>query len=169
MDKVAVLLNEMVERGIIEDYAVFGAVAQMRYTEAVVTLDADILVAVADPDRLDVLSPIYAFCREQDYLPEGEAVRVGDWPVQFIPAFSKLTREAIRDAEIGDLDGIPLRVIRADYLAVIALSVGRAKDFARVLALREAGAVTDEEISNLAMRHNLTSEWDLFKDRFDES
>jgi hypothetical protein len=169
MDKVAVLLNEMVEQGIIADYAVFGAVAQMRYTEAVVTLDADILVAVTEPDKLDVLGPIYAFCRERGYLPEGEAIRVGDWPVQFIPAFSKLTREAIRDAEIGDLDGIPLRVIRADYLAVIALSVGRAKDFARVLALREAGAVKDKEISDLAMRHNLTSEWKLFKERFDES
>ena len=169
MDRVAVLLNMMVEQGIIADYAVFGAVAQMRYTEAVVTLDADILVALAEPDKLDVLSPIYAFCRERGYLPEGEAIRVGDWPVQFIPAFSKLTREAIRDAETGDLDGIPLRVIRADYLAVIALSVGRGKDFARVLALREAGAVTDKEISDLAMRHNLTSEWNLFKERFDES
>jgi hypothetical protein len=149
----------MVEQGIITDYAVFGAV----------TLDADILVAIAEPDKLDVLSPIYAFCRDRGYLPEGEAIRVGDWPVQFIPAFSKLTREAIRDAETGDLDGIPLRVIRADYLAVIALSVGRGKDFARVLALREADAVTDKEISDLAMRHNLTSEWNLFKERFDES
>ena len=169
MDKVAGLLNEMVLRGIIADYAVFGAVAQMRYTEAVVTLDADILVAVPEPDKPDVLSPIYAFCRERGYLPEGEAIRVGDWPVQFIPAFSTLTREAIRDAETGDLDGIPLRVIRADYLAVIALSVGRAKDFARVLALREAGAVTDEEISDLAIRHNLTAEWNLFRERFNES
>ena len=169
MNKVAVLLNEMVGQGIIADYAVFGAVAQMRYTEAVVTLDADILVAVPEPDKPDVLSPIYAFCRERGYLPEGEAIRVGDWPVQFIPAFSELTREAIRDAETGDLDGIPLRVIRADYLAVIALSVGRAKDFARVLALREAGALTDKEISDLAMRHNLTAEWNLFKQRFNES
>jgi len=54
MDEVARLLNDMVEGGIITDYAVFGAVAQMRYTEAVVTLDADILVAVPDPDALDV-------------------------------------------------------------------------------------------------------------------
>ncbi len=130
--------------------------------------DADILVAVPDPDKIDVLGPIYDFCREHGYSPEGEAIRVGDWPVQFIPAFSKLTREAIRDAETGDLDGIPLRVVRADFLAVIALSVGRAKDFARVLALREADAVKDEEISDLAMRHNLTSEWKRFKERFDE-
>jgi hypothetical protein len=47
--------------------------------------------------------------------------------------------------------------------------VGRAKDFARVLALREAGAVKEKEISDLAMRHNLTSEWKLFKKRFDAS
>jgi hypothetical protein len=46
MDKVARLLNDMVEAGIITDYAVFGAVAQMRYTEAVLMLDACILVAV---------------------------------------------------------------------------------------------------------------------------
>jgi hypothetical protein len=51
-----------------------------------------------------------------------------------------------------------------NYLAVIALSVRRAKDFARVLALREAGAVTDKKISDLAMHHNLTSEWILFRE-----
>ena len=54
MDKVAVLLNEMVEQGIIADYAVFGAVAQMRYTEAVVTLDA--LANASDIDHDTVLS-----------------------------------------------------------------------------------------------------------------
>lgn len=101
--------------------------------------------------------------------PDGEAIRVGDWPVQFIPAFSELTLEAIREAAPGDLDGIPLRVVRADYLAAIALSVGRAKDLARVLALREAGAVTGGEISELAARHKLTSEWNVFRKRFDES
>jgi hypothetical protein len=95
MKKVAVLLNEMVEAGIITNYAVFGAVAQMRYTEAVATLDADILVAIPDPDAIDALSPIYRFCREHGYKPEGESIRVGNWPVQFIPAFSPLTAAAI--------------------------------------------------------------------------
>ncbi len=53
-------------------------------------------------------------------------------------------------------------------VAVIALSVGRAKDFTRVLALREAGAATDDEISALAARHNLAPAWKKFKERFDE-
>ena len=158
----------MVSAGVIADYAVFGAVAQMRYTEAVATLDADILVSVPQSDALDILSPLYAFCRERGYEPEGEAIRVGDWPVQFIPAFSPLTEAAMSDAETGDVDGVPLRVVRADYLAVIALSVGRAKDLARIVALREASAATDGEIAELAARFGLTAEWRKFLERFRE-
>ena len=168
MDEVARLLNEMIRAGVIADYAVFGAVAQMRYTEAVTTLDADILVSVPQTAALDVLSPIYAFCRERGYQPEGEAIRVGDWPVQFIPAFNPLTEAAMRNAETGDVDGVPLRVVRADYLAVIALGVGRAKDFARVLALREAGAATDAQIAELAAEHGLGPAWKRFLERFRE-
>ena len=48
MDEVARLMNEMVEAGVISNFAVFGVVAQMRYTEAVATFDADILVDVRD-------------------------------------------------------------------------------------------------------------------------
>ena len=169
MVEVARLLNEMVQAGVLKDYALFGAVAQMRYTEAVVTLDADILVVLPEPHGLDMLSPIYSFCKQHGYQPQGEAIRVGDWPVQFIPAFSSLTEAAVRDAEMGEIDGVPLRVVRADYLAVIALSVGRAKDLARVLALRESGAVTDQEVAELAERHDLGSAWKNFLKRFDEN
>ena len=94
----------------------------MRYTEAVATLDADVLVVTATPDRLDVLEPIYAYCRERGYTPEGEAVRVGAWPVQFIPVFNSLTREAVSLADTADFEGVPFRVTGAAHLAVIALS-----------------------------------------------
>jgi hypothetical protein len=167
MRRVADLLNDLVDAGVLRSYAVFGAVAQMRYTEAVVTMDADVLVAVPKPDALDVLGSIYAFCATRGYEPEGEAIRVGDWPVQFIPSFSRLTDAAVDNAEIADLEGTPMRVVRAGYLAVIALSVGRAKDFARILALLEASAVADSEIEDLAKSHGLSSEWETFKERFE--
>lgn len=168
MKDVAELLNRLLAEGVITDYAVFGAVAQMRYTEAVVTMDADILVAVPDPKAIDLLRPIYAFCGARGYQPEGDAIRVGDWPVQFIPAFSPLSEAAMRHAEIAEIEGVPLRVVRADYLAVIALSVGRAKDLARILALLEAGAVTPAAIERLAEEHGLSDKWRQFRRRFDE-
>lgn len=166
MKQVASLLNDMVAQGVVSDYAVFGAVAQMRYTEAVSTMDADVLVALPSGDGLDPLRRIYQFCASKGYAPEGEAIRVGDWPVQFIPAFNALTEHAMRDAEQGEIDGVPLRVVRADYLAVIALSVGRAKDMARVVALLESGATRVDEIERLAVEHGLKASWEAFKKRF---
>jgi hypothetical protein len=166
MKNVALLLNDMVKENVIGNYAVFGAVAQMRYTEAVVTLDVDILIDVSDDEGLASLSSIYTYCRDKGYYPEGEAIHVGNWPVQFIPVFSDLTREAVENADTADIDGIPFRVVRADYLAVIALSVGRAKDFARILALQESDAVKDKQIELLADRHGLSQNWKQFRKRF---
>ena len=166
MREVAQLLNDMVAAGVVTNYALFGATAQMRYTEPVATLDADVLVAVPSSDKLDLLSPLYGFCSERGYVPEGEAVRVGAWPVQFIPAFSELTSEAMEQADIADFEGVPLRVVRADYLAVIALSVGRAKDWTRILALLESGSVTPDSIANLAEAHDLAEAWKQFNTRF---
>jgi hypothetical protein len=163
---VANLLNAMRAAGVIVDYALFGATAQMRYTEAVATLDADVLVSVPSADRVDVPSPVYEFCKKCGYMPEGEAIRVGSWPVQFVPVFSALTREALEQAETVDFEGVDIRVVRADHLAVIALSVGRAKDFARILALFESGSVTPAEVATLAQRHGLSGRWERFRGRF---
>ena len=166
MKELAQLLNEMQRAGVIRQYALFGAVAQMRYTEPVATLDADVLVAVPAADRLDALSGIYEFCAARGYRPEGEAIRVGAWPAQFVPAFSPLTQEAMEQAATADFEGVPFRVVRADHLAVIALSVGRAKDFTRILALLESGSASRESIESLATRHSLADAWRRFENRF---
>ncbi len=166
MKEVAELLNAMGDAGVISGYALFGAIAQMRYTEPVATLDADVLVAMPSPQRLEVLKPIYEFCAARGYRPEGEAVRVGAWPVQFVPVFSPLTQEALEQADTADFEGVPFRVVRADHLAVIALSTGRAKDYARILGLLESGSVSCEQVARLAARHELTDAWTRFDARF---
>ena len=166
MKELAQLLNDMREVGVISDYALFGAVAQIRYTEPVATLDADVLVAVSGPERLDILKPIYEFCTTKGFHPEGETISVGAWPVQFIPVFNPLTQEALEEAETVDFDGVPFKVVRAAHLAVIALSVGRAKDFTRILALLESGSVSQQEIADLAAKHGLANDWRHFQERF---
>ena len=59
-----------------------------------------------------------------------------------------------------------LRVVRADYLAVIALSVGRPKDLTRILALIESGSVKREEIGRLAGRFDLSESWKRYEKKF---
>lgn len=166
MKDVAKLLNELRSAGVIIDYAVFGAVAQMRYTEPVATLDIDVLVDIPSPERLDSLAPIYTYCASKGYHPKGEAIRVGAWPVQFIPVFNPLTHAALVAAESTKYDRVPMRVVSAKYLAVIALDLGRPKDHARILSLLESASVSPNEISRLAAQHRLEEKWQRFKARF---
>jgi len=95
-----------------------------------------------------------------------EAIVVGRWPVQFIPVFDALTTDAVQNAEMDNLDGQQIRVVSAAYLGVIALSVGRLKDHLRVLLLLEAGAVTSEQIADLAANYSLTTRWHEFRGRY---
>ena len=132
----------------------------------VITGTMDVLVSVASADRFDVLGGINGFCAAKGYRPEGESIRVGAWPTQFLPAFSPLTQEAMEQAEIADFEGVALRVVRADHLAVIALSVGRAKDLTRILALLESGSVSRDAIKGLAARHDLADAWQRFENKF---
>jgi predicted nucleotidyltransferase len=166
MKEIAQILNQMKADGVISDYALFGAVAQIRYTEAVATLDVDVLVEVPEPNRVDVLSGIYEFTSRHGLPIEGEAIRVGPWPVQFVPAFDELTHEAVREAETDDFEGAPLRVVSAAHLSALALSSGRPKDFARILALLEANSVSRGDIKRLAERHRLSGQWEKFQARF---
>ena len=156
----------MLAAGVIVDYALFGAAAQMRYTEPVATLDADVLVGLLSDAGLAILAPIYEFCRQRGFPAEGDAVRVGVWPVQFIPVFNSLTREAMEQADTADFEGVPLRVVSAEYLATIALETGRSKDMARILALLESASVTRQRIEALAQRHGLAEAWRRFTMRF---
>jgi hypothetical protein len=94
----------MRDAGVISNYALFGATAQIRYTEPLATLDADVLVTLPDPQRLDILERLHEFCEAGGYPIDGEAIRVGAWPVQFIPVFNTLTGEAVEQAETADFD-----------------------------------------------------------------
>ena len=152
--------------GIIRSYALFGAIAQMRYTQPVITFDVDVLIGLDSAGRIDALSGVYSFCAAKGYQPQGEAIRVGAWPVQFLPAFSALTREALEQAETSPIEGIDALVVRPDYLAVIALDTGRAKDYERILALLESGRTGREKVEALALRHGLGEAWRRFAKRF---
>ncbi len=69
-------------------------------------------------------------------------------------------------AEEVDIDGVSIRVVKADYLAVMALKVDRAKDKTRILALLESKSVTPEQIEVITVKHNLSQQWLKFKELF---
>jgi hypothetical protein len=90
----------MVKDGVVEQYAVGGAVAALFYIEPINTNDLDIFFRVGDPSYgLDILTPLYKYLAGLGYKPTGEAIDIEGWPVQFLPVFNSLLEEAVDQAK----------------------------------------------------------------------
>ena len=129
------VLNDLVSENVIKDYAIGGAMGAMFYMEAITTIDLDVFVLFNDDLNLLPLQPIYDALKAKGYSPdehERECVNVAGTPVQFLPAYSPLLAEALSCAKPFDYEGIPAKVLQAEYLAAICVQTGRMKDRLRV-------------------------------------
>ena len=166
--QVIALVNQMESEGVIERYAVGGAVGATFYLEPVATLDVDIFVSfkMERGQLLVTPEPIFDYLVARGGVLEGEHIVVAGWPVQFLPPPSSLVEEALAQAVTVDLDGTPARVFTAEYLAAIALETGRAKDKARLLQFIEAGAIQGEVFQSILAHHGLVDLWLEFERTF---
>src|SRR5881394_3810480 len=89
--------NELVSAGLIEDYALGGALAAIYYTEPVTTYDADIIFIASDKTLSAGIPAIYSHLQSKGWRVEREHLLIKDFPVQFLAA-SGLTEEAVREA-----------------------------------------------------------------------
>lgn len=167
MEKTIAVLNQMEADGIVQRYAIGGAVATAFYMEPAQTYDLDVfLLFPLSPSGLINISPIYNYLIERGYQPEGEAVNIEGWPVQFLPAFNLLTEEALSNAVEVAYGAMTTRVFTAEYLGTIMLYTGRAKDHSRLLQLLTEGTVNHALFLDLIARHGLEAKWETFKRRF---
>jgi hypothetical protein len=156
MEEALRALNRLVSDGVIETYAIGGAVGASFYIEPLQTEDIDAFVFLpkAAGGLLD-LSPIYDALKAQGGVMEREYVRFGGWPLQILPDSTPLVAEAIRTAMETDFEGIPTKVFLPEYLCCIALQTGRAKDYLRVAMFLEDEKVDAAALGALATRYEL--------------
>ncbi len=163
------LINEMVEEGVIQSYALGGAVAATFYLEPMSTFDLDVFVQLrtADGSALQDPTPIFAFLKSKGHGMEGEYAMIDGWPVQFLAPPGKLGQEALDRAMTVDADDSPLRILRAEHLAAMALETGRAKDKARLLRFLESEEFDQDAFESIVQRHDLAERWVEFKREFE--
>ncbi len=166
--EVIAAINRMQADGVIDRYAIGGAVGATFYLEPVATLDVDIFVAFrSSPGTLLVSpQPIFDYLKALGGTMEGEYIVVGGWPVQFLPPGTPLVAEALQAAVERDVDGTRACVCTAEHLAAIALQTGRAKDKARLLQFIEAGALDAARFQAILTRHGLVDAWQRFERQF---
>jgi hypothetical protein len=156
MDKALRVINEMTRLGIIRSYAIGGGVAATYYIEPVLTYDLDIFFIPAK-EGLDVLAPIYAFAEERGYGAQAEALLIEGFPVQFIPAYNELVREAVTEAATLKYREVEAKVVKAEYLTAIALQTGRSKDRERVARLLDGASLDRGLLDRILEKHGLTA------------
>jgi len=165
---VIATINEMEKDGVIERYAIGGAVGATFYLEPVSTLDVDVFVTFEIvPGQLIVTpKPIIDYLAARGCTMKGEYVMIAGWPVQFLPPVSPLVEEALAKARETDVEGVRARVFTAEHLAAIALETGRAKDKARLLQFIEEAAIDAARFQEIVKRHNLLAAWTKFERQF---
>ena len=166
--EVIATINQMQSDGVIEHYAIGGAVGATFYLEPIATLDVDIFVTFKSETGSAIVSlePIFAYLKARGGAVQGEYIVIAGWPVQFLPPTGPLVEEALRDAVTNDVEGTPARVCTAEHLAAVALQTGRAKDKARLLQFFEAGALNAARFQAIVARHGLVSAWQRFEKQF---
>jgi hypothetical protein len=150
-------VNSLKSEGVVEDYAIAGAMALLFWTEPVPTYDLDVLVFLPGPTGVLVsLEGIYAWARRRGYPTEAEHVVVAGVPTQFLPAPSKLADEAIRTAAEMDYDGVRVRSC-AEYLIALYMepSARTPKRQARAAMLLEWPGLNQAELDAILKRHGL--------------
>ena len=159
------VLNQMVADGVIEDYAVAGAVGAMFYVEAFATADIDVFVLTPE-DRIIMELPGWEYLKARGYTKvEKEGIVVEGWPVQFLPATTSLEREAYTRAQMLSVEEVPVRVARPEHLVAIMLKVGRQKDIARIAMFLSQDAVELSALENVINRYELSDKWLDYKNK----
>lgn len=168
MKETLEIINRMQADGVIDGYAIGGAVGATFYLEPAATLDIDVFVSFrkGKEGKLISLTQLYDYLKARGYKTQGEYVVLGGWPVQFLPPGDALGEEALAEAVATEVDNVATRVMTAEHLVALALQLGRAKDHARILQFIESGSLSIPKLESILLRHGMQEKWRRFQSRF---
>jgi hypothetical protein len=162
MQRVCDVLEQLTAEGVLGNYAIGGATAAGFHGEPLATMDVDVFVFLDGEESalLVSLEPLFKNLKDKGFDSfEEEALIIHGLPVQFLTASGALEKEAVTEAMIVEWEGHRMRVMRPEYLAAIALAVGRPKDRARVVYLTSLEGFDKVRFLEILGRHGLTNRW----------
>ena len=166
--QVLEVLNDMQAEGVIQGYALGGAVGAAVYLEPFYTKDIDVFVALEKNGVLLDLSVIYGYLTERGFETKGQWVVIGGWDVEFLPPYSTLTEEALQEATVIPWENTPARVMRPEHLVAICLEAGRSKDHERIAKFIEQKAFDAGALQRILTNHGLLEKWKRFMRRYEQ-
>lgn len=152
-------LNALKTEGVIDEYAIAGAMALVFWTEPVPTFDLDVLVLLPRSESgLVSLGSIYRWAESRGYAAQEEHILVEGLPTQFVPSPNAIAREAIASAADMDYQGVAVRVVRPEYLIALYLQpeARTAKRRERAAMLLDLPSLDRGLVDEILRRHGLS-------------
>lgn len=154
MDRALKIINGLQKSGLIKSYAIGGGIAATYYIEPILTYDLDIFF-IPREESLDVLSPIYDELIRRGCRPEKELIVIEGVPVQLIPVYNRLVREAVETSVESTYKKVKVRIVNPEYLLAIALQTNRSKDRERAIQLLDQAKLDSRSLVRLLKKFGL--------------
>lgn len=162
VDKALRIIKQLETKGIIKDFAIGGGIAVLYYTEPLLTYDLDIYF-VPIKEGLDVLAPIYTFLKKKGYKTSREHILVEGVPVQFIPVYNDLVKDAVINSQNVNYGRLKTNIVELEYLIAIMLQTYRAKDRERLATILEETKFDSNRLRSILKKHDLYDKFKKFK------
>lgn len=163
MEKAFKVISRLHKEGVLEEYAIGGAIATIYYTEPFATYDVDIFFIPPEEHGLIVLTPFYDALTKKGYKTHKEYIMIGETPIQFIPAATELEKEAVLHAVPVKYKNIKINILRPEYLIAIFLRVFRLKDREKIVRLLEQTEIDEKLLADILTRHGLMEKFENFR------
>jgi hypothetical protein len=158
----------MVTDGVIESYALGGAMASLFYTEPFATFDVDTFCFINGiTNEFDPLRPIYDYLRPRKVPEYAEGFIIEGLRVQFLPVFNPLNDEGVQTANSFMVNDVIIHVMAPEYLVANMLETGRKKDHTRIAQFFEAGVCDTDKLNDILSRHNLKGKLEALQKTWD--
>lgn len=167
MEKTLEIINKMKKEGLYSSYAIGGGIAALFYIEPITTFDLDIFIILpGSTKKIISLEPIYSWLKRQGYKPDKEQVQIEGIPVQFIPAYNDLIKDAVVNATLKKYGNVSTQVLLPEYLVAIMLQTFRPKDKERLIVFLDKYEVSQGLLGSILSKHNLTHAYNKFLGRY---
>ena len=165
MEKTLKVIRELKEQKVFKDYSIGGGIAALYYIEPLLTYDLDIFFIPLE-ERIDVLAPIYDYLKEKGFKAKKEHVLIEGVPVQFIPVYNELVKEAVQNSAEVKYGRIKTRILGLEYLVAVMLQTYRAKDRERLVKVFDEAKTESKLLKQILKRHGLYDKYVRFKEMY---
>ena len=163
MEETIKIINEVEKKGLVRKYAIGGGIATIFYVEPILTYALYIFFIPAKEEKeLTPLSSIYDYLKGKGYRLDKEHIIIAGIPVQFIPVYNELIKEAVENAIDHKYKKTETRILKAEYLIAIMLQTFRAKDKEKIIKFIDEARIENKSLTDILKRYGLIEKFERF-------